>query len=133
MPNGKREFVTVFGDDYNTPDGTCIRDYIHVTDLAKAHILAMEYLKNGGESDVFNLGSGQGFSVKEIIETAKKVTGKDIPVKMGERRAGDPERLVASSDKAKEILGWTPEYDDIEKIIHSAWRWHMNNPDGFER
>jgi len=133
VPNGKREFVTVFGDDYNTPDGTCIRDYIHVTDLAKAHILAMEYLKNGGKSDVFNLGSGQGFSVKEIIETAKKVTGKDIPVIMGKRRAGDPERLIASSDKAKEILGWKPEFDDIEKIIESAWRWHMLNPNGFDR
>ena len=103
---GKREHITVFGTDYNTADGTCVRDYIHVNDLATAHVLAMDYLRNGGESQVFNLGSGNGFSVKEIIETAKEVTGIDIPVQYGDRRAGDPGTLIASSEKIKELLVW---------------------------
>ncbi|MEA4972094.1 MAG: UDP-glucose 4-epimerase GalE [Candidatus Metalachnospira sp.] len=133
VPNGKREFVSIFGTDYPTPDGTCIRDYIHVTDLAQAHILAVKYLIAGGESDIFNLGNGVGFSVREVIETARKVTGHPIPEKETPRRAGDPAQLIASSDKAKKILGWKPEHDSIEEIIASAWNWHKNYPEGFER
>ncbi len=131
VPNGKREFVSIYGSDYDTPDGTCIRDYIHVTDLAKAHILAVEYLMNGGESDIFNLGNGVGYSVKEVIETARKVTGHKIPVKVEARRAGDPARLVASGQKAKEILGWEPEIKNLSDIIQSAWNWHSKHPDGY--
>ena len=129
--NGKREHISIFGTDYNTPDGTCIRDYIHVTDLAQAHILAVEYLLNGGESNIFNLGNGIGFSVKEVIETAKKVTGKEIKVIEEERRAGDPAILIASSDKAKNILGWKPEYDDLSTIIETAWKWHSTHLNGY--
>ena len=132
VPLGKREFISIFGTDYATPDGTCIRDYIHVTDLAQAHILAADYLMHGGKSDIFNLGNGVGFSVKEVIETARKVTGHAIPAKESERRAGDPAQLIASSEKAKKILGWKPEHDSLEEIIASAWAWHKNNPDGFE-
>ena len=133
VPNGKREFVSIYGNDYDTPDGTCIRDYIHVTDLAKAHILAVEYLMNGGESDIFNLGNGVGYSVKEVIETARKVTGHPIPVKEEARRAGDPARLVASGKKAKEILGWEPEIKDLADIINSAWKWHSKHPNGYKK
>ena len=129
--NGKREHISIFGTDYNTPDGTCIRDYIHVTDLAQAHILAVEYLLNGGESNIFNLGNGVGFSVREVIETAKKVTGKEIKVFEEERRAGDPAILIASSDKAKNILGWKPEYDDLSTIIETAWKWHSTHLNGY--
>lgn len=121
---GRREDIKIFGTDYDTPDGTCIRDYIHVTDLAEAHILAMEYLKNGGESDFFNLGNGNGFSVKEVIETAEEITGKDIKAVEAERRAGDPPILVGSSTKAKETLNWNPKYDELSKIIETAWNWH---------
>lgn len=128
---GKREAITVFGDDYDTEDGTCIRDYIHVEDLIDAHLLALSYLQNGGKSDVFNLGSSQGFSVKEIIETARKVTGIDIPAVMGERRAGDPSKLIASSSKAKEVLGWNPQRTMIDKIIKDAWNWHSHHPNGY--
>lgn len=124
---GQREYVTIFGDDYNTPDGTCVRDYIHVIDLAQAHILAMKYLREGNESNVFNLGNGVGFSVNEIIESTRKVTGIEIKAVMGERRAGDPDILVASSEKAKKILGWNPKYTNIEKIIDTAWQYHKNN------
>lgn len=131
VPNGKRESILIFGTDYDTPDGTCIRDYIHVTDLAKAHILAIQYLMNGGESDVFNLGNGVGYSVREIIETARKVTGHPIPAVETERRAGDPARLVASSKKAQEILGWIPVHSSPEEIIASAWNWHKNHPNGY--
>lgn len=131
VPNGKREFVSIYGTDYDTPDGTCIRDYIHVTDLAKAHILAVEYLMNGGESDIFNLGNGIGYSVKEVIDTARKVTGHPIMAKEEERRAGDPARLVASGQKAKDILGWEPVIKDLNDIIESAWKWHSKHPDGF--
>ncbi len=131
VPLGKREHITVFGDDYPTPDGTCIRDYIHVVDLAAAHVCALNYLRNGGESDFFNLGSGHGFSVKEIISTAEKVTAQKINVELGKRRAGDPARLIASSDKAKKFLHWTPRFDDIEKIISTAWNWHRTHPNGF--
>ena len=131
VPNGKREFISIFGNDYNTPDGTCIRDYIHVTDLAQAHILAVKYLENGGESDIFNLGNGIGYSVREVIDTARKVTGHPIPEVEVPRRAGDPAMLVASSEKAKNILGWRPEHDSLEEIIASAWNWHKNHPNGF--
>lgn len=133
VPNGKREFVSIYGSDYDTPDGTCIRDYIHVTDLAKAHILAVEYLMNGGNSDIFNLGNGIGYSVKEVIETARKVTGHKIPVKIEARRDGDPARLVASGQKAKEILGWEPEIKDLADIVRSAWNWHSKHPDGYNK
>ena len=132
VPNGKREYISVFGNDYDTPDGTCIRDYIHVTDLAKAHILALKYLIKGGKSDVFNLGNGKGYSVLEIIETARKVTNHSIPTKTVERRTGDPARLVASNEKAKEILGWQPEITNLEEIILSAWNWHSKNPNGYK-
>jgi UDP-glucose 4-epimerase len=131
VPNGKREFISIFGNDYPTPDGTCIRDYIHVSDLAQAHILALEYLEKGGESDIFNLGNGVGFSVREVIETARKVTGHPIPAKETARRAGDPAQLIASSEKAKTVLGWKPCHDSLEEIISSAWKWHKNHPDGF--
>ena len=131
VPNGQREFVSIFGNDYPTKDGTCIRDYIHVTDLAQAHILAVKYLMNGGNSDIFNLGNGVGFSVRAVIETARKVTGHPIPVKDVERRAGDPAQLIASSEKAKKVLGWKPEHDSLEEIIASAWNWHKNHPNGY--
>lgn len=131
VPNGQREFVSIFGDDYNTKDGTCIRDYIHVTDLAQAHILAVNYLEAGKESNIFNLGNGVGFSVKEVIETARKVTGHTIPAKVSQRRAGDPAILIASSEKAKSILGWKPEHDSLEEIIATAWKWHKNHPNGY--
>ena len=133
VPNGKREFVSIYGNDYDTPDGTCIRDYIHVSDLAKAHILAVEYLMNGGESDIFNLGNGVGYSVKEVIETARKVTGHPIPAKEEARRAGDPARLVASGEKARKILGWEPEIKDLADIISSAWKWHKAHRDGYSK
>lgn len=123
---GKREDIKIFGTDYDTPDGTCIRDYIHVTDLADAHILALEYLQNGGKSDVFNLGNGNGFSVKEVIEAAKEITGKDIKVVEADRRPGDPPILIGSSKKAMEILNWKPKYHDLSKIIETAWNWHKN-------
>ncbi len=128
---GQRSHISVFGEDYPTEDGTCIRDYLHVSDLADAHLRAIDYLKNGGKSDVFNLGSGSGFSVREIIETARKVTGKEIPVKTEPRRAGDPATLIASSQKAREVLGWTPARENIETIIASAWNWHQSRPDGY--
>ena len=132
VPNGRRDHVSIYGDDYPTRDGTCVRDYIHVTDLASAHILAAEYLMNGGENNVFNLGNGVGFTVKEIIDTAEKVVGKPIKCEMAPRRAGDPAQLVASSEKAKTVLGWKPKYDDIETIIGSAWNWHKEHPHGYD-
>lgn len=131
VPNGKREAISIYGTDYNTPDGTCIRDYIHVTDLAQAHILAVQYLQNDGESSIFNLGNGVGYSVREVIETARKVTGHPIPAVETPRRAGDPARLVASSEKAKAVLGWKPVHDSLEEIIASAWNWHQHHPDGY--
>ncbi|MBU5267020.1 UDP-glucose 4-epimerase GalE [Virgibacillus proomii] len=129
---GKRDHITIFGDDYDTKDGTCIRDYIHVEDLIDAHLLALTYLQRGGHSDVFNLGSSQGFSVKEIIDSARKVTGKEIPAQIGTRRAGDPSILIASSAKAKKVLGWNPVRTSITKIIKDAWNWHMSHPDGYD-
>ena len=133
VPNGKREHISIFGDDYNTEDGTCIRDYIHVTDLAEAHILAVDYLLKGNKSDIFNLGNGKGFSVKQVIDVARKVTKSDIPEVIAGRREGDPEILIASSDKAKNILGWNPKHDSLEEIISSAWNWHKNHPNGYEK
>lgn len=131
VPNGKRESVSIYGTDYDMPDGTCIRDYIHVTDLAEAHILAVEYLMKGGESNVFNLGNGVGYSVREVIETARKVTGHPIPAVEIPRRAGDPARLVASGEKAKTVLGWEPKITSLEDIIRSAWVWHSTHPNGY--
>ncbi len=131
VPLGKRESISIYGDDYPTHDGTCIRDYIHVTDLAQAHILAVEYLMKGNESNIFNLGNGIGFTVKEVIDTARKVTGHPIPAVVTPRRAGDPARLIASSDKAKEVLGWKPCHADLEEIIASAWKWHSTHPEGY--
>ena len=123
--------LRIFGTDYPTTDGTCIRDYIHVTDLAHAHILSLEALKDGMESQVFNLGNGNGYSVKEVIEVAREVTKEEIPVVEAERRPGDPAVLVASSEKIKRELGWKPRFPELEKIIESAWKWHKRNPDGF--
>lgn len=120
---GRRDSISIFGTDYNTPDGTCIRDYVHVNDLAKAHIMAYEYLCNENESNVFNLGNGEGFSVKQVIDMVKKVTGKDFPVNLDERREGDPDILIADATKIKDKLGWTPQYD-LETIVESAWNWH---------
>ncbi|MBD2091351.1 UDP-glucose 4-epimerase GalE [Microcoleus sp. FACHB-1515] len=122
---GKRDSIAVFGTDYPTPDGTCIRDYIHVTDLAAAHVLGLEYLLKGGETDVFNLGNGNGFSVREVIQAAEAVTGKSIPVVESDRRPGDPPALVGSSDKAMRVLGWQPQHSDIKEILADAWNWHL--------
>lgn len=133
IPNGQRESISIYGDDYDTKDGTCIRDYIHVTDLAEAHILAVKYLQKGNESDIFNLGNGYGFTVKEVIDAARKVTGADIPAVVTPRRSGDPAQLIASSEKAKNILGWKPQYGDIFKIIESAWKWHKAHPNGYAK
>lgn len=132
VPGGKRADVSVFGDDYPTKDGTCVRDYIHVTDLSCAHVLALDYLLNGGENEVFNLGNGVGFTVREVIDTARAVTGHPIPEVFSPRRAGDPAQLVASSEKAKALLGWTPRYDDLGTIISTAWAWHKSHPSGYE-
>jgi len=129
---GKREAFELYGQDYPTPDGTCIRDYIHAMDLADAHILALEKLEKTHTSATYNLGSGSGFSNKEILETAKKITGIDIPVQFAPRRAGDPPVLVASSDKIKQELGWNPTRTHIENIISTAWAWHSAHPDGYE-
>lgn len=132
VPNGQREYISIFGTDYDTKDGTCVRDYIHVNDLAQAHILALKYLQEGKESNIFNLGNGVGFTVKEVLETARRVTGHPIPDREEARRAGDPSTLIASSDKAKEVLGWKPEFDDLETIISTAWNWHKNHPQGYK-
>ena len=122
---GKRKSLYIFGTDYDTPDGTAVRDYIHVNDLADAHVLGLKYLLDGGESQVFNLGNGNGFSVREVIETARKVTGKEIPALESDRRPGDAPILVGSSDKAHKILGWNPQYADLTKIVSHAWQWHQ--------
>ena len=129
---GKREAVSIFGDDYPTRDGTCVRDYIHVTDLAQAHILALDYLLQGGENNVFNLGNGLGFTVKEVVEAAQNITGQPIPANLSPRRSGDPAQLVASSEKAKTVLGWKPQYTDLNVILSTAWAWHKSHPNGFE-
>ena len=130
---GQRAQLSIFGNDYDTPDGTCIRDYVHVQDLIAAHILALEYLEAGNSSNIFNLGSSTGFSVQEIVEAARKITGKEIPTKVEARRAGDPSTLVAASQKAQDTLGWKPEYTTMETIIESAWNWHVNHPKGYTK
>lgn len=126
-----REPVSIFGTDYETPDGTCIRDYIHVSDLAQAHILALERLQTEGGSGIYNLGNGNGYSVKEVIERVRKVTGKKIEIIESARRPGDPARLVASSEKIRDGLGWNPRYPDLETIIRTAWEWHRAHPKGY--
>lgn len=130
VPLGLREQITVFGQDYPTPDGTCIRDYLDVMDLADAHMRAVDHLRRGGESLICNLGNGQGFSVREMIEAARRVTGHKIPMRTGPRRAGDPARLVASAKRARQVLGWQPRAG-IGEIIASAWEWHRTHPHGF--
>jgi UDP-glucose 4-epimerase len=132
VPLGKREFISIFGDDYDTPDGTCIRDYIHIEDLIEAHILAMKKLQSGSDSNYYNLGSGEGYSVKEMITAAREVTSHPIPAKTTPRRAGDPARLIASSEKAQKELGWTRKYTDVLDIIASAWKFHQTFKDGFK-
>ncbi|MEA5502674.1 UDP-glucose 4-epimerase GalE [Halotia wernerae UHCC 0503] len=122
---GKRESISIFGTDYPTPDGTCIRDYIHVSDLASAHVLGLEYLLKGGDSEVFNLGNGSGFSVKEVIATAEKVTGLPIAVQECDRRPGDPPSLIGSGEKARKVLSWQPQYPSIKDIVTHAWQWHQ--------
>ena len=128
---GEREKLQIFGDDYNTPDGTNVRDYVHPFDLADAHILAVDYLRNGNESSAFNLGSSTGFSNLEIVKAAREVTGKEIPAEIAGRRGGDPDTLIAASEKARKVLGWKPEFDDIHKIIETAWKWHTTHPQGY--
>jgi UDP-glucose 4-epimerase len=128
---GKRPHISVFGEDYATEDGTCIRDYIHVSDLADAHVLAVDRLRGGADSSVYNLGNGHGFSVKQVIEIARAVTGRDIKAVIEPRRAGDPAVLVASSERARSELGWNPSRSDLENIIASAWSWHQANPNGY--
>jgi UDP-glucose 4-epimerase len=126
------EPVSIYGTDYDTPDGTCIRDYIHVTDLAQAHILALKKLEQRGNSGIYNLGNGNGYSVKEVIETVKKVTGRKLVSVGTPRRPGDPARLVASSEKIRKELEWTPKYPDLETIIETAWQWHRKYPNGYD-
>ena len=130
---GKYKYLEIFGTDYATPDGTCIRDYIHVVDLVDAHIKALNYMLKNNESDVFNLGNGGGFSVRQVVDAAEKITGKKIPVKESARRVGDPAVLVADSSKAKKVLGWKPKYPALKDIIGSAWKWHSTHPDGYGR
>ncbi|RKQ35855.1 UDP-glucose 4-epimerase GalE [Oceanobacillus halophilus] len=127
----QREFLKIFGDDYNTEDGTCIRDYIHVMDLAQAHYLAVKKLRETEESSIYNLGNGQGFSVREVLETCRQVTGRIIEAKVAPRRMGDPAILIASSKKAKQELGWTPQYAALETMVQHAWNWHVNHENGF--
>ncbi|MCZ3392905.1 UDP-glucose 4-epimerase GalE, partial [Enterococcus faecium] len=129
---GERDQLQIFGDDYPTADGTNVRDYVHVVDLADAHILALEYLKQGHDSNAFNLGSSTGFSNRQMLEAAREVTGKEIPAVMAPRRAGDPSTLIAASDKAREILDWQPQYDDVKEIIKTAWNWKVNHPAGYD-
>jgi UDP-glucose 4-epimerase len=131
VPLGKREKVFIFGDDYDTPDGTCVRDYIHVNDLAAAHVAALRALEGGLERDAFNVGNGAGFSVREVIETARQVTGHPIPAEVRPRRAGDPARLVASSDKARRVLDWQPRMPELRSILETAWNWHRSHPNGY--
>ncbi|NOV02530.1 UDP-glucose 4-epimerase GalE [Paenibacillus planticolens] len=128
---GQRAHISIYGDDYATEDGTCVRDYIHVSDLASAHVLAVEKLRGGAESNIYNLGNGTGFSVKQVIDIARKVTGHAIPAVIEPRRAGDPATLIASSERARTELGWKPSRDSLESIIESAWNWHQNNPSGY--
>ena len=131
VPLGKREKIYIFGEDYDTPDGTCIRDYIHVSDLAGAHVLALKALEQGTEREAYNVGNGSGFSVREVIEVAREVTGHPIPAEVKPRRPGDPARLIASSEKLKTQLGWTPQHPDLRQIVGSAWEWYRNHPNGY--
>ncbi|MEQ8820638.1 MAG: UDP-glucose 4-epimerase GalE [Sumerlaeia bacterium] len=131
VAQGKRDDVKIFGTDYPTPDGTCVRDYIHVDDLARAHIAALEYLQNGGPSVSINLGNGQGYSVRQVIDVCRQVTGKDVRAAEAPRRAGDPSQLVASAEKARDLLGWAPEKSSLEQIVRDAWRWHQAHPSGY--
>lgn len=133
VANGDLPHISVFGNDYSTPDGTCIRDYVHVADLADAHIKALEYLRRGGESTQLNLGTGRGYSVFEAVETAQSVTGRNIPMKVEPRRDGDPDQLVADSAKAYEVLGWEPSYTCLESIIKTAWAWKQAHPQGYKQ
>ncbi|RWZ58540.1 UDP-glucose 4-epimerase GalE [Halobacillus fulvus] len=133
VAQGKRDKIMIFGDDYPTKDGTCIRDYIHVHDLVNAHLLAIDKLEKTGGSGTFNLGNGQGFTVKEVIESARRVTGHEIPAEVAPRRAGDPAQLVASSEQAIRELGWKPEYAELDTMVKHAWDWFQNNPDGYEK
>ena len=128
---GKRDSISIFGDDYPTPDGTAIRDYIHIADLSQAHLLALEHLRKNGASEFVNLGNGGGYSVREVVEAARKITGVNIEAKIAPRRAGDPSRLIADATKAREVLGWNPQFPEIEKIIESAWKWHEAHPNGY--
>ncbi|EHI73860.1 UDP-galactose 4-epimerase, GalE [Streptococcus criceti] len=132
VAQGVREKIMIFGDDYDTPDGTNVRDYVHPFDLASAHLLALDYLRQGNPSTAFNLGSATGFSNLQILEAARKVTGKEIPAEKADRRPGDPDTLVADSTKAREVLGWAPKFDNIEKIIQTAWAWHSSHPKGYD-
>ncbi len=129
---GKLPHISVFGDDYDTPDGTCVRDYIHIADLASAHLSALDYLQAGNESTAINLGNGQGYSVLEVIETARRVTNKNIEAVMLPRRAGDPSRLIADATKARRVLGWQTKYPKLEDIIRTAWMWHEAHPNGYD-
>lgn len=129
---GQQDILKIYGNDYQTPDGTNVRDYVHVTDLAQAHILALKYLQAGNTSTAFNLGSNQGFSVQEIIQAARKVTQKAIPTEIAPRRGGDPDILIADSSRAKSILGWQPQYTDIQAIIKTAWTWKQKHPQGYQ-
>lgn len=128
--SGRRDCISIFGTDYDTPDGTCIRDYIHINDLCSAHLLGLEYLVAGGDSGAYNMGNGQGYSIREVIDVAKQVTGTDFKVILGERRDGDPARLVADSKKLQQELGWQPEYPELETIIRHAWQWEQQYPWG---
>jgi UDP-glucose 4-epimerase len=130
VPLGQREHISIFGTDYDTPDGTCIRDYIHVVDLADAHRLALEYIHK--ESVTCNLGNGLGFSVREVIDTCREISGDAIPAVESERREGDPDRLTASAERAQTILGWKPKYPELKPIVESAWKWHQKHPNGYE-
>jgi len=131
--SGRRPRVAVFGSDYPTPDGTAIRDYIHIVDLGTAHLLALDHLRRGGPSEFLNLGNGRGYSVLEVIATARRVTGRTINVEMAPRRPGDPARLVASAERARRMLGWEPAYSDLESIIRTAWEWHLTHPEGYPK
>ncbi len=128
---GQREAITIYGDDYPTPDGTCIRDYIHVDDLGSAHVLALEKL-TPGKGLLLNLGTGRGHSVRQVIDTCQRVSGREIPVRMAQRRPGDPAELVADASRAREVLGWQPRYPELEQIVATAWRWHSTHPHGFQ-
>lgn len=129
---GQRQSITIFGQDYNTPDGTCVRDYIHITDLAQAHLKALDYLVAGGASDQFNVGTGNGYSNQQVVDMVKQVSGRDFKVDYGQRRPGDPDQLIAASDKLRQKLNWQPQHSQLEDIIKSAWQWHQNHPQGYE-